>query len=365
MNKPKILVTGASGRTGNIVVSLLRAADYPVRAAVRTRDARSDALERLGAEVVTADVFDARELASAMRGTRRAFFLPVYHPHMIHSATAFALAAQEAKLEVIVGLSQWLASPSHPAMLTRHHWLADELFSSLPGIGYVKINPGYFADNYLRLIDFAAHLGILPNLTGDSRNAPPSYEDIARTAAAALMRPDGHVGKSYRPTGPALLSVPQMADVLTRVLGRKVRPMPMPIWMLTKAARIQGVSPFELSILAHYIRDHREGAFELGGPTSDVLKVTGAPAEDFAVTAQRYAGLPQAQRSFGRTARVWFDFMRTPISPGYDLAAYERDMGFPEPTKPLYAMSDDAWKRAREAQRTQQSNVVPLVARSA
>jgi len=39
----------------------------------------------------------------------------------------------------------------------------------------------------------------------DSRNAPPSNEDIARVAVAALMDPARHAGKSYRPTGPELL----------------------------------------------------------------------------------------------------------------------------------------------------------------
>ena len=42
MIKPKILVTGATGRTGGAVVTELLAKGWPVRAAVRVRDARSD-----------------------------------------------------------------------------------------------------------------------------------------------------------------------------------------------------------------------------------------------------------------------------------------------------------------------------------
>ncbi len=90
-------------------------------------------------------------------------------------AVAFAVAARGSKLEVVVGLSQWLANPAHPALLTRQHWLVDEMFSMLPGIAHVVVNPGYFADNYLGfdLLRFAAHLGIYPNPYGMSRNAPP------------------------------------------------------------------------------------------------------------------------------------------------------------------------------------------------
>jgi len=58
---------------------------------------------------------------------------------------------------------------------------------------------------YLVTIGLAAHLGIFPWIYGDSRNAPPSNEDIARLAVAALMDPGRHAGKTYRPTGPELL----------------------------------------------------------------------------------------------------------------------------------------------------------------
>src|SRR5260221_15214 len=51
MTNPKILVTGATGRTGGAVVTQLLAKGRPVRAAVRIPDARSDRLQSLGAEV--------------------------------------------------------------------------------------------------------------------------------------------------------------------------------------------------------------------------------------------------------------------------------------------------------------------------
>ena len=123
---------------------------------------------------------------------------------MLQSAAAFAAAAREARLEAIVGLTQWLASPSHPSLATRQNWLADRMFSMVQGIAHVAINPGFFADNYLRLISFAAQLGLFPWPTGESRNAPPSNEDIGRVAVAALMAPERHAGRVYRPTGPEL-----------------------------------------------------------------------------------------------------------------------------------------------------------------
>jgi NAD(P)H dehydrogenase (quinone) len=46
MIKPKILVTGATGKTGGAVITELLAKDWPVRAAVRVRDARGDRRQR-------------------------------------------------------------------------------------------------------------------------------------------------------------------------------------------------------------------------------------------------------------------------------------------------------------------------------
>ncbi|GGR22134.1 NmrA family NAD(P)-binding protein [Deinococcus ruber] len=342
---PKILVTGATGKTGSAVVAQLREQHYPVRALVRTRDTRSDRLERLGAEVVVADLFDPEQLRAAIQGTTRAYYVPLLHPFMIQSAAAFATAARDSTLEVVVQMSQWLSSPAHPALMTRQTWLVDQLFSMIPGVAQTILNPGYFADNYLRLIGFAAQLGLYPNLTGDSQNAPPSNEDMARVAVAVLMNPEHHAGKTYRPTGPALLSADDIARTLSVVFGRPVRRADLPMWVFLKAARQQGVAPYDLSVLKRYIEDHRQGAFAVNAPTSDVLTVTGRAAESFETTVRRYAALPEAARTPGHQLRALLDFLRTPFGPGYNLNRYEQAMGFPVPPSPRYALNDAGWER--------------------
>src|SRR5260370_27077144 len=102
----RIIVTGATGKTGRAVVDEFLAKGVPVRAVVHSKDARSEVLERKGAEVVVADMFNPDQLVAVMHGTQRAYYLPFYHPYMIQSATAFAIAALEAKLEAIVSLGQ-------------------------------------------------------------------------------------------------------------------------------------------------------------------------------------------------------------------------------------------------------------------
>jgi NAD(P)H dehydrogenase (quinone) len=231
MLKPRILVTGATGKTGRVVVAELLQAGYRVRAMVRRQDARSAQLRAQGAEIAVADLSDAEHVADALKDVQRAYYCPPFEPHMIQGAMTFALAARESGVEHIVGLTQWLASPSHPALMTRQHWLVDRLWSMMPAVTHTIVRPGFFAENYLTLTPPAAHLGLFPWPYGNSRNAPPSNEDIARVAVAALINPSRHAGKSYRPTGPALLGAQEMAVAIGRAVGRSVRVVPTPTWM--------------------------------------------------------------------------------------------------------------------------------------
>ena len=344
MTKPKILVTGATGRTGSLVVTELRKAGYPVRAMVRREDGRSARLRAEGAEIAVAETSDFERVAQALEGVQRAYYCPPIDPYMIQGAAAFAVAARAARLEHIVGLTQWLASPSHPSLMTRQHWLADQLFA-IPGVAQTIVNPGYFAEVYLMPMGLAAHLGVFPWMYGDSRNAPPSNEDIARVAAMALMDPARHAGKTYRPTGPVLLGADEMAKAIGRAVGRPVRAVPTPYWLFVKSARASGYPMDVLSNVRYYIEDHKRGAFELGAPTSDVLEVTGRPAEDFETIARRYAAQPRNQRTLGNRLRELAQFLVAPFRPGYDFRRYDRELRRPFPSNPQFAPQSAVWRR--------------------
>src|SRR6516165_1234593 len=231
MIKPRIIVTGATGKTGSVVVTELLKAGYPVRAMVHREDGRSERLKAQGAEIAVADTSDVERVSDALKDVQRAYFCPPFDPYMIQGGVAFAIAAKEARLEHIVGLTQWLASPSHPSLMTRQHWLVDRLFSRMPGVAPTIVNPGFFADAYMVTMGLSANFGIFPWIFGNSRNAPPSNEDIARVAVAALMDPARHAGKRYRPTGPELLDAEDMANAIGRAVGRSVRVVPTPTWM--------------------------------------------------------------------------------------------------------------------------------------
>jgi NAD(P)-dependent dehydrogenase (short-subunit alcohol dehydrogenase family) len=110
--KPKILVTAASGKTGSAVVQQLLEKHFPVRALVHRQDHRSEALRRAGAEIFSGNMMDMRDLRKALTGVQRAYFCAPFAPNNLHASVAFAVAAQEAKLEVVRFFVKMLLTPA-------------------------------------------------------------------------------------------------------------------------------------------------------------------------------------------------------------------------------------------------------------
>src|SRR3984893_39867 len=228
MSKPKILVTGATGKTGTPTVFGLLAKGFAVRAMVRVRDARAKRLADQGAEIVVGSLESFRDLTVAMKDVTRAYFCPPLEPGTLRRATLFAEAAREAKLETVVQLSQWVADAVHPAVHSREKWLTNRVLSRLSDVGVITVQPGWFADNYFAVIGQAAQFGLFGLPLGHGLNAAPSNEDIARVIVACLADPTPHVGKAYRPTGPHLLSPNEIAEAMGKALNRRVRYQDVP-----------------------------------------------------------------------------------------------------------------------------------------
>lgn len=218
--------------------------------------------------------------------------------------------------------------------------------------GVTTLNPGFFAHNTLQLVAFAAQLGVLPNPVGDSRNAPPSNTDIARVAVAALTDPARHAGRTYRPTGPALLDADDMAAAFTRVLGRAVRPLPMPEFVFAKAMRAFGYDAFMTAQTRHYRAEHLRGTFAHGAPNDHVERATGRPAETFDTSALSYASRADAQRTPANLGRVLALLARTVLTPGGNPRRLAHRQADPIPTTTRLAIDDPTWRRTHTTSTT-------------
>jgi len=353
MATTRVLVTGATGKIGGAVAAQLLEKGITTRALVHGIDGRSERLRALGAEIVVADMFDIQQVVAAVDGVDRLFFNLPYHPHALDSAVTFAVAARCSGVQAVVALGQWLASPEHPALMTRHHWLADKLFALMPDTAHIAVDPGFFADNYLQVLPIAAQLGVLPGPTGGRRNAPPSNEDIARVAVGALLDPHRHDGRAYRPTGPTLLSGTDIADAVGEALGRRVRHIDIPPWMFMRAVRVGakrlGTDLYFESGVRHYMPENALGTWEVGGPTTHVRDVAGVEPEDFLTIARRYVNAADNRRTAGNILRQIWEFMLIGVVPMHRLDRFDRRQQHPQPADPRFSGESAIWRAEHTA----------------
>jgi uncharacterized protein YbjT (DUF2867 family) len=345
MQKPLILVTGATGKTGTATINLLLEKGYPVRALARRADARSERLRKAGADVVIGSMEDITDMRSAMSGVQRAYYCPPLEPGTLRRATLFASVAQEARLEAIVTMSQWLADPQHPAIHAREKWLSERVFANASGLGVITINPGFFADNYMVALEPIAHFGLMAMPLGDGLNAPPSNEDLGRVIVGLLEKPDLHIGKTYRPTGPKLMSPEEMATVFGKVLGRKVKYQNAPIKLFLKVAKSMGIDDFTIEELYWFLHDYQRNSFGIGAPTTVVQEICGSAPESFETIAKRYvAAQGLDKRSFGSTLMAVHHLVIGLLTPAPNPQAVARTMRLPALNHPLLAAESPAWR---------------------
>jgi uncharacterized protein YbjT (DUF2867 family) len=354
MLKPRILVTAASGRTASAAALDLLKHGFPVRALVHRHDQRAEALRSAGAEIVVGDLFDYRDLERALVDVQRAYHCPPVGPGLLHGTMLFAIAAEQAKLEVVAWMSGWNPHPVHPSAFTREHWMTNQIVRWMPSVDAIHVNPGIFAYVYFLGLAAIVHFGMLMLPAGEGLNAPPSNEDIGRVAAAVLASPEGRIGKSFRPTGPALISSHDAAAAMGKALGRRVRYVPSSFQQFSRAATVLGVSPFELTNIRHYVQEIAGGTFAVGAPTDHVEMLTGRPAEDFETIARRYLAQPDlifpGLRAGTKLGALLF-LARMMLTRVPDLDRWDREHLLPSLNGPLLAHESAAWRAHAQAQR--------------
>jgi NAD(P)H dehydrogenase (quinone) len=342
MKKAKVLITAANGHTGFPAAKTLLELGFEVRAFVRNaRNPHAQELQALGAELFTGNIEDIRDVRRALDGVKRAFFVPTA-PNLLFQGETFATAAEQAGVEHVVLLTQWLSSSTHPSIYTKEHWLVDQAFQRLPTVKVTIVEPGLFAFAYFMGMEAIAQLGLFPDF---GSNAPPSNEDIGAVAAHILKAPTEHEGKRYRITGREMLTSQQKAGILAKILGRPVKANRLPEKMMMKIFRAGGVLPIrDYSQVRYYIQEGAQGTFAIGGATSVVKDIVGREAEDFETIARRHVEQdPAAKRTMANKLRAIFNMMKMMLTPAPDLDRYEREMGFPQLKEMELSSKSEEW----------------------
>ena len=220
MSQGTVLVTGATGNTGGATVEELLARGRHVRALAHREDARSKRLQELEVEVVFGDFLDLDAIRAAVQGVQRAYFCYPIRPGIIQATAYFAQAAKEAGIDGVVNMSQVCAREDAKSHAMYDHWLAERVFD-WSGLPVAHLRPTLFAESLLVLAPMI-RAGLLHVPFGTGRHAPIAAEDQARVIVGILEDPASHRGKIYPLYGPVEFTHKEIAQVLSRVLGKDV-----------------------------------------------------------------------------------------------------------------------------------------------
>jgi uncharacterized protein YbjT (DUF2867 family) len=277
-----VLVTGATGNTGRLIVEALARQGTPVRAMVR--HAADRAKLPAGVSLAVADFDDAGSVAAALDGVGRAYLVTPSSEQAGEQQQRFADLAVKAGVEHLVVLSQLSADEQSPVRFLRYHAAVERHIREL-GIGWTFLRPNLFFQGLLAFAGTIAAQGQLFAPIGDARVSAVDVRDIAAVTAAALTEA-GHEGKTYTLTGPAAITHAEIAAALAAALGRPVTFTDVAPEAF--AASLQAIlPPWQADGLLEDYAHYRRG--EAAVVSSAVAEVTGRPAIDVRQFARDYA----------------------------------------------------------------------------
>lgn len=268
-----VLITGATGDTGRAAVRESLALGLRVRAMVHRTDARSDALARLGAEVVAGDLLEIDTIRAAMDGVDAAYFVWPVAPGLIHATVNFAQAARETGLGAAVNLSQRSANRDSTSNSCRDSFIAEQVFN-WSGVPVIHLRPTYFLEwlLYPWQLPFLRK-GILRMPVGTGRHAPIAADDQGRVIAALLRSPEAHIGTTIPVSGPVEMDHERMAADLSEALGRRIVFQDLPIEEYCASLAAMGVPAYLVQHLGGAMLDYQNG--HMAGSDDNVERLTG------------------------------------------------------------------------------------------
>ncbi|MBV8099055.1 MAG: SDR family oxidoreductase [Verrucomicrobia bacterium] len=272
-----ILVTGTPGNIGTPLARHLLQQGRKIRLMVhnpKKQDQVIADLQSRGAEIVQGDFADPESLAHCFADVESAFLLVPVALETAEWKGNFVRAAEQNGVERIVNLSVSGASSTSPISLFRWHREGEQILES-SGIAWTHLQPTDLARfNVRSILPTVEAQGVFYSSIGQGRVALVDEEDVAEVAAAALTQ-DGHEGKKHVLTGPKAVSYPEMAEALTKKLGKPVKYIDIEPAQAKQAMVAAGLPDW----VADFINDLRELEKSGGasGPTGDVKSLLGRP----------------------------------------------------------------------------------------
>jgi len=265
----KTLVTGATGTIGREVAKHLAAQGVSTRAGVRDR---TKARKQFGDEIeLVAFAFeDKRLFADALEDVEKVFLLPPLMPNQVQVTNAFVDAAQNAGVQHIVKLSAIGVGSETFAVGERH--AASERHIRNSDLAFTFLRPNSFMQNFVNY--FPPRDGVIHLPWGKGKASFVDARDIATVAVRALTN-EGHKNKIYTLTGPAALSIDEVARTLSHAADREIKYVDVPESAARDAMLNAGMAEWQVDLLMELHAINKQSRWST--ITSDVQEVTGKP----------------------------------------------------------------------------------------
>jgi uncharacterized protein YbjT (DUF2867 family) len=275
-----ILVTTA-GKVGSEAVYLLRQKALPVRVLVRHPE-KVKSLAELGAEIVVGDLDSLPSIDQAMEGIQTVLLvspgIPAQELNVVDSAKRAGVA------QVIKITND--ASADSP--IARRRWQFEiETGLLASGLGYTLLRPNAYMQNLLALAPAIKKTGEFGSSAGLGRMGLIDARDVAAVAAAIAASPASHLGKTYKLTGPALITYADVAAILSKILGRPIIYRELSFEEEKHAMLQAGYSEEVAAMNAQFYGMVAAG--NIAWLSQDVPSLLGRPARSFAEFATDYA----------------------------------------------------------------------------
>lgn len=266
---PKLLITGATGTMGSLLLRELDRRGVPAAAAVRP--GRAGSLGEYQASARNFDLLDPETWESALEGIERLFLMrPPQISNVRRDVRPFLSFLGGRKLKQTLFLSVQGAERVGFIPHAKIEMLMREF-----EIPYTFFRPSFFMQNLT-----GTHLaeireeGRLYLPAGRGKTNFVDVADLAEAAAIALTE-EGYTNRAFTLTGEENLTYFEVAEKLSRGLGRKViyRPASLPGFILYQLKKGRSL-PFALVMTALY------GAARFGDATGDspeLAQILGRP----------------------------------------------------------------------------------------
>ena len=267
-----LLLTGVTGKTGGASAQALLKKGIKFRAIVRNAE-KAAALKAAGVELVIGDVTDRAVLEKAMTGVDKALMTMPNGEKQLDLEKQFVDVAKARGVQHVVKMSSMEAVPTAKAPIPKIHY-ASEQYLQKSGLAWTMIKPNFFMQNFLGSGGTIKEQGkfFLPMAQG--KTVMIDTRDIGACVAVVMTTP-GHEGQAYQLTGPEELSFADAALRFTKVLGRKIEyvHVPMPAYRQTLARFL--TNEWHLNAVCELFQEIADGQdLHL---TGTVQKLTGKP----------------------------------------------------------------------------------------